>query len=119
MGWHAAINLTQLQQSNRETIVIEGNKILFIWHDEKVHAVQAQCPHLKLPLAKGTITDDGDLVCPFHKSTFELTTGAVKCWSPWPPVLGTLLGKLSQPKTLKIYPTRIENDQIFVELQGA
>ena len=119
MGWKAATTLTQLQQLNRETLTIDGNKILFIWHDEKVHAVQAQCPHLKLPLAKGTITDDAELVCPFHKSAFDLSTGAVKCWSTWPAVLGPLLGKVSTPKPLKIYPTRIENDQVFVELSAA
>ena len=119
MGWTAAIKLKQLQQTNRETIVLEGNKILIIWHDEQVHAVAAQCPHMKLPLAKGTINDDCELVCPFHKSAFDLTTGAVKCRSPWPPVLGALLAKLSKPKELKIYPTRIENDEIFVELPAA
>lgn len=116
MGWKAAINLAQLQQNNRQTATIEGNKILFIWHEQQVHAVQAQCPHLKLPLAKGKINEDEALVCPFHKSTFDLKTGAVKCWSIWPPAVGALLGKVSKPKTLKIYPTRIENDQIFVEI---
>lgn len=119
MAWHAAVDLKQLQQSTRETMVIEGNKILFIWHDDQVHAVQAQCPHMKWPLAKGTVNKKCELVCPLHKSAFDLTTGAVKCWTPWPPVLGALLAKLSKPKDLKIYPTRIENDQVYVELKVA
>lgn len=115
MTWTAAINLSQLQRVDRETAVIDGKKILFIWHDEKVHAVQAQCPHLKLPLLKGTINNACELVCPFHKSSFDLETGAVKCWSPWPPVLSGLLTKLSKPKALVVYPTRIEGDQVYVE----
>lgn len=116
MSWQTAMNLTQLQQNERETLVINGNKILFIWHEGEVHAVQAQCPHFKLPLSKGKITKDCALVCPFHKSEFDLKTGAVKCWSPWPAGVGALLGKISKPKELHIYPTRIDKDQIFVEL---
>ncbi len=116
MVWKAAINLVHLQQNNRQTATIDGHKILFIWHDEQVHAVQAQCPHMKFPLAKGKVTDDCTLVCPLHKSAFDLKTGAVKCWTPWPPVVGALLGKLSKPKELRIYPTRVDNGEIFVEL---
>lgn len=117
MAWKAAISLSQLQQNNRETVAIDGHKILFIWHDDQVYAVQSQCPHLKLPLAKGNITEDNTLVCPFHKSAFDLKTGETKCWSPWPPALGALLGKISKPKELRIYPTRVDQDQIFVELE--
>ena len=116
MAWKTAVSLAKLQETSRETVTIDGNKILFIWHEDKVHAVQAQCPHLHLPLAKGEINDKCELVCPFHKSAFDLMTGAVKCWSPWPPVVGALLGKISKAKDLRIYPTKIENDQVFVEL---
>ena len=118
MAWKAvAISLKQLQQNHREIAVIEGKKLLLIWHGGEVHAVQAQCPHLKFSLAKGKITDDCAIVCPAHKSAFDLKTGAVKCWSPWPPAIGTLLGKISKPKELQVYPTRIDQDQIFVELE--
>jgi nitrite reductase/ring-hydroxylating ferredoxin subunit len=116
MVWKTAVNLARLQQNNRETVVIDGKKVLLIWHDEQVHAVQAQCPHLKLPLAKGKINEDCELVCPFHKSAFDLKTGAVKCWSPWPPAIGALIGKLSKPKELEIYPTRVDNGDVMVEL---
>ena len=117
MTWTAALPLAQLKKENRQTAVIQGKKILFLWHNNEVHATDAQCPHLKMSLAKGKINDNCELVCPFHKSAFDLKTGAVACWSPWPPVLGTLLGKLSTPKSLKIYPTRIDNDEIFVQLE--
>lgn len=117
MTWKAAVSLNKLQQNMRETVVIDGHKILLIWHDDHVYAVQAQCPHLKLPLAKGRITDDCALVCPFHKSEFDLKTGEVKCWSTWPPAIGSLLGKLSKPKELRIYPTLVDKGQIFVELE--
>ena len=116
MVWKAAINLTELQKNQRQTAVIDGKKILFIWYEEQVHAVESQCPHLKLPLAKGKINEKCELICPFHKSAFDLKTGAVKCWSPWPAVVGSLLAKLSKPKKLKIYPARVDGEQIFVNI---
>lgn len=119
MGWHTAIDLEQLKQKERETVVIDGHKILFLWHKDQVHAVQAQCPHFKLPLTKGKITENDSIVCPFHKSEFDLETGEVKCWSPWPPVVGNLLGKVVKTHSLKIYPTRIEEGKIEVDVSSA
>lgn len=116
MAFKLAMELAQLQQENRHVAQIDGHKILFIWHNDQVHAVQSQCPHMKLPLAKGTITEDCAIICPFHKSEFDLNTGKTKCWSPWPPVVGSLLGKLSKEKDLKVYPTQIENGQIMVDI---
>lgn len=116
MAYKPAMELTKLQLENRQVSVIDGQKILFIWHNDQVHAVQSQCPHLKLPLAKGKITSDSSIICPFHKSEFDLKTGESKCWSPWPPVVGTLLGKLASQKNLKVYPTQIENGQILVDV---
>jgi nitrite reductase/ring-hydroxylating ferredoxin subunit len=119
MAWELGLSLSDLKQKSRETKTINGVKVLFIWNHEEVHAVQAQCPHLNMPLIKGCIENDDTLVCPFHKSAFNLKTGAVKCWSPWPKLVGPLLGKLSKEKKLPIYPTRIDGDQIFVDVSSA
>jgi len=115
MTWMQALPLTELQQNTRHKIKLNGHDILLLWHQNEVHAIQSQCPHFKLPLAKGTLTDDCEIVCPFHKSAFNLKTGNVACWSPWPPVVGKLLGKISTEKQLKIYPIRIEDDMIWVD----
>lgn len=116
MAWKDVIDLNQLQEKGRHTDCIDGHKILFIWHQDKVHAVQSQCPHLKLPLAKGTVTDDATLICPFHKSEFDLHTGKANCWSTWPPLVGPLLGKVSKSKPLKIYATRVSQGKISVDI---
>ena len=116
MTWKPAINFAELQKNNRQTATIDGKKILFILQNDQIYAVQAQCSHLGYPLLKGKVNDECELVCPLHKSVFDLKTGSVKCWSPWPPVVGNLLGKISKAKDLRVYATRIENDQVFVEL---
>ncbi|KTD61187.1 Rieske (2Fe-2S) protein [Legionella spiritensis] len=116
MAWKEALPLAKLQEEERHTMAIEGHKILFIWHDQNVYAMAAQCPHFKLPLAKGKITANNSIICPFHKSEFDLATGHIHCWSPWPPAIGTMLGKISKPKPLKIYPTRVDEGTIVVEI---
>lgn len=110
------MELTALQEQGRHTAVVDEHKILLIWHQDQVHAIQSQCPHLKLPLAKGKVTHQCTIICPFHKSEFNLTTGETTCWSPWPPVVGGLLGKLSKEKKLKVYPNKIENNSIWVDI---
>lgn len=116
MGWKEVMDLKDLQEKIRDTRVIDDHKILFIWHQEKIHAVQSQCPHLKLPLKNGNITENAAIVCPFHKSEFDLASGKANCWSIWPPGIGPLLGKISKPKDLKIYPTRVVDGRISVEI---
>jgi nitrite reductase/ring-hydroxylating ferredoxin subunit len=116
MSWHYVSDLKTLQSLNRQVVSVENQKILLIWHEDQIYAVQSQCPHLKLPLAKAEINQKNEIVCPFHKSAFDLCTGDVKCWSPWPAMLSGVLGKVSKPKNLNIYPVKIEDDRIMVEI---
>jgi nitrite reductase/ring-hydroxylating ferredoxin subunit len=116
MAYKPALELAVLQQNSRHTTTIDGHKILFLWHENEVYALQSQCPHLKLPLTKGKVTEQNTIICPFHKSEFDLKTGESKCWSPWPPVIGKALGKIAKEKNLKIYPTKIDNEQIWVDI---
>lgn len=114
MAWIKAMALKKLRDVGRLTLTLNQHKILFIWHDSQIHAVQAQCPHLKLPLKKAVITEKCEIICPFHKSTFDLDTGSVVTWSSSPPLIGPLLAKMSCPKPLRIYQTRVENNDILV-----
>ena len=38
-------------------------------------AVGRRCRHLRADLAEGSIDDDGCLVCPWHGSAYDVTTG--------------------------------------------
>jgi nitrite reductase/ring-hydroxylating ferredoxin subunit len=38
-------------------------------------AVSRRCRHLRADLAEGSIDADGCLVCPWHQSTYDVTTG--------------------------------------------
>ena len=116
MAWKEVMDLKELQEKVRCTSIVDGHKILFIWHQDKIHAIQSQCPHLKLPLKNGKITDNDAIVCPFHKSEFDLASGKANCWSVWPPGIGPLLGKVSKPKNLEIYQTLVSDGKISVDI---
>jgi NADPH-dependent 2,4-dienoyl-CoA reductase/sulfur reductase-like enzyme/nitrite reductase/ring-hydroxylating ferredoxin subunit len=57
-------------------VEVEGTKVLLVRDGDAVHAVGATCPHAGGPLAEGVRRGDR-LVCPWHKATFCIRTGAV------------------------------------------
>lgn len=116
MAFTPAIQLAELKEKIRITKTIDNHKVMFVWHNDKIHALQAQCPHLKLPLTKAKINEKNEITCPFHHSKFDICTGQVKCWSTWPPVVGSLFGKISKEKDLKIYETQVQNEMIMINI---
>jgi nitrite reductase/ring-hydroxylating ferredoxin subunit len=43
--------------------------------DGRRYAISRRCRHLRADLAEGTIDADGCLVCPWHHSAYDVTTG--------------------------------------------
>ena len=43
-----------------------------------IHATTSRCTHYGLPLAKGVLTDDGRVYCPFHGACFRVATGDIE-----------------------------------------
>lgn len=116
MAWTETIDINELKSGDKRAVKIGDQKILLINYEEKIYAVSNSCPHLKLPLKKGKINSDCSITCPFHRSTFDLNTGEVKTWSTFPPVIGNLMGKMSQEKPLPVFETRVEGEKIMVDL---
>lgn len=116
MAWEKAVAVDELPENARTVVQLGGNKILLLNHNGEIYAVDNRCPHLKLKMTKGKVTADGSIVCPWHRSAFELSTGQVKDWTPWPPVMGKAMAAVSSPKPLPTYPTKVESGSIFVEV---
>lgn len=115
MAWTEAIALAEFDNQQRQVVKLKDKSILLIQQDGKYYACDVACPHFKLPLTKGEVCDD-TITCPWHKSAFDLTTGDVKDWSPWPPVVGKVLGCMSRKKALNVYPTKVEANSLWVEV---
>jgi nitrite reductase/ring-hydroxylating ferredoxin subunit len=118
MGWTKACAVDALAPGARQVVKVGDRKILLLNQAGTLHAVDNVCPHMKLPMQKGKI-DGCNIVCPWHRSSFDLNTGEVGTWTPFPPVVGKMLGSMSPPKPLAVFPTRIEDGSIWVEVEGA
>jgi nitrite reductase/ring-hydroxylating ferredoxin subunit len=117
MSWIKVLPVDSLPQGTRQVVKVGKRNILLLYHNSQLIAVDNTCPHLKLPLKNGEITEDGAIVCPWHHSAFDLCTGDVKEWSPWPPVVGKALGMISRSKTLSVFPVRVEEESIWVDVE--
>lgn len=106
--------VTDVPENVRKVVDVGEYKVLVIHSEGKFFAVDNQCPHLKLPLKNGKLTDDGGIICPFHHSAFDVETGDVKEWSPWPPLVGKALGSLAREKALPIFDTEVIDGWLWV-----
>lgn len=114
MNWIKVISQDELPANGRKVVKVEQRNILLLNHNNQVFAIENSCPHLKLPLQKGKITDEGAIVCPFHRSAFDLETGNPTTWIPFPPGIGKVMGMISKEKALSVFPTRVEEGSIWV-----
>ncbi len=117
MGWTKVLASDALAVGDRQVVTVGKQNILVVNHEGQFYAVDNKCPHMKLPMKKGKITADGAITCPFHRSVFDLRTGEVRNWTPWPPVVGNVLGKISSEKPLSVFPVRVEEGSIWVEVE--
>ena len=79
-----------------------------------VFATANVCPHIGTPLDQGTV-ENGAIVCPLHRSAFDLKSGKlVGPWCPAPPLIGPLTGKLKSPRALKTFQARTIGDKVQV-----
>lgn len=47
-------------------------------HNGEYFAVSRRCRHFRADLAKGSIDEDGCLVCPWHQAKYDVATGEMK-----------------------------------------
>jgi nitrite reductase/ring-hydroxylating ferredoxin subunit len=116
MSWTNVLAASELPEGARKVVKVADQKVLLIHHEGKIHAVANSCPHLKLPMKSGKINENGELVCPFHRSAFDLCTGKASTWTPFPPVLGNLMGMMSAEQDLPVFPAKVENGEICVDV---
>ena len=115
MNWVKALAQDELPQDSQTVVKIDGRTILLVHHAGQIYALENACPHMKLPLKGGKIKDNA-IVCPWHHSAFDLASGTVKAWSPWPAGVGRMLAMVSKEKALPVFPTRVEDNSIWVEI---
>ncbi|GAA0582565.1 nitrite reductase small subunit NirD [Paractinoplanes ferrugineus] len=82
------------------TFAVDGAMIaVFRLRDGSLRALSAVCPHKGGPLADGQI-DLKQVVCPLHLNAWDLTTGC----------------SLSGQPPVTVYPVRVDNDSIILDV---
>ncbi|MGN0003331.1 MAG: Rieske (2Fe-2S) protein [Sphingobacterium composti] len=74
MKWHKIPSNAINSKQPIQLLKGDGQKYCLIYHQEKWYATSAKCPHAGANLAGGKC-EDGKLICPFHRHSFDLISG--------------------------------------------
>ena len=121
MNWIKVLSQNELADGERQVLSVGERSVLLIHHEGQIYALESRCPHMRLPLKGATVetsTAGTTLTCPWHHSAFDLRTGDVRAWSPWPTAVGKMLGALRRERALVVYPTKVEEGAIWVGLEA-
>jgi nitrite reductase/ring-hydroxylating ferredoxin subunit len=66
-----SLGLKNGEKKEVEVEGVEGGKVLLLKVQDKVHATSANCTHYGAPLAKGVLTPEGRLTCPWHGGMYD------------------------------------------------
>ena len=104
MPQHDVAALTDLPDGGMLAVEVDGEPVLLTRTGNAVRAVGGTCPHAGAKLAEGVRNGDR-IVCPWHKATFCLRTGALLD----PPAVDSL------PR----YDVRIDGQRVLVSRPAA
>lgn len=117
MDWIRALGVSELLPGTQRRVRVGGHTVRLVSQSDRIFAVSDTCPHMKLSLEGGRITSDCFIICPHHRSAFDLRTGEPRDWTPWPPGIGRVLGMISGEKPLPTYETRVLDGDIWVRVE--
>mmetsp|Transcript_64812 Transcript_64812/g.204652 ORF Transcript_64812/g.204652 Transcript_64812/m.204652 type:complete len:273 (+) Transcript_64812:550-1368(+) len=111
--------------------ILNNKGFVIINADDKLYAMEANCPSCKYPIVKGTVTSametgtaelpSGSVECPLCKSEFWLENGGVKAWCPEGKsknLFGGLmsnLNKKSTPTSMNVYMAKVEGSTGYIK----
>ncbi|MBW2362397.1 MAG: Rieske (2Fe-2S) protein [Deltaproteobacteria bacterium] len=102
---HDACALAAISDGGKKVVAVNGEKVLLLRKGEDVWAVDARCPHMKLPLSTGK-WDGKSIKCRFHGACYSVADGS-RTKAPW------LLASAGSD-TLPTYSVTIRDGRILV-----
>lgn len=118
LNWHDAIKVSKLKNGKKKMLRVNGKMVLLGMHEGAYFAAEALCRHMRWPLAWGGKVKDDCIRCPLHQTTHQIADGELVEWAPFPlfPPFGKVVGKLSKQKDLQVYPTRVQESKIQIQI---
>ena len=83
---------------------VQGRELAFYGVDGEVYASDNVCTHGHARLCDGFL-EDGAIECPLHQGRFDVRSGKALC--------------APLTEDLRVYPVKIENGRVFVDLGEA
>jgi len=96
----AALAEADLWVGEMRGVVVYGERLLVVRHEQGVCVYRDRCPHQGHPLSDGTLVD-GVLTCRLHRHTFDAASGD---------------GLNPLRPCLNVVASRVEAGQVLVEL---
>jgi 3-phenylpropionate/trans-cinnamate dioxygenase ferredoxin component len=101
-GWIKACGAGEIELEDVVRFDYEDRTFaLYRSKDNKFYATDGLCTHGKVHLADGFVMDN-IIECPKHNGQFDFTTGKAK--------------RIPACIDLRIYPVKVENDEVFIQL---
>jgi len=100
--WHRAAALDDVWEGAPLGVEVAGKTIALYRFGEEVHCAGDLCPHQEGVKLSGGYLDGDTIECPMHQSCFNVKTGKV-------------LGPPAR-EDIPVFPVKIEDGQVFVEL---
>ena len=116
--WKKVMKSSRLKTGQKKMRTVGRTPIMLLRTEDKIHATGALCKHMGWPLSWGGKVDEDCITCPLHQSRYELETGEVCDWSPFPmlPAYGRLVGSMRKKRPLQVHEVRETEGWIEVKL---
>ena len=115
MAYARACSINDVPTGSVTRARVNGQTVAVYHLSDGFYATAASCPHVFGPLTRGKILDDARVRCPLHHAEFDIKTGEATCWAKFPPGV-QLLNFLRGKKNLATYPTRVEGQDVLVDV---
>lgn len=102
MAYQSVATLNDLWSGELRHIDVGRVPVVLIRVGERVFAYEDKCAHLGVPLSEGRM-EGNTLICSAHEWSYDVCTGH---------------GINPRETCLRRYPVKIENDMIFIDIEG-
>ncbi|KAM6504284.1 Rieske [2Fe-2S] iron-sulfur domain containing protein [Amanita muscaria] len=96
----AVLDESDLLDGQMKQVEFDKGHVLLSRIGDNIHANSAFCTHYGAPLAKGVLTSDGRVVCPWHGACFNVCTGDIE--------------DAPAPTALHSFKTHVKDGKIYV-----
>ena len=119
MDWRNVGAIEEIPVGGMKRFDVEDREIAVARIETGIYAFDDRCPHMNAPLHQGKL-ERGQVVCPLHKTRFDLTTGE-RLSDPKIPLpralkVGAMMADI-RTYGLETYEVKEENGRILVNLE--